>query len=121
MRVLLASALLSSVLALGAVAPAAAATCAQPNKPASLAEKPITYSPTVKSGAGSGTVMIKMDISADGKVTGHEFMEHSGTQALDIAALRTANQVQYTPEMMNCKPVAGSYLFVMVFPAEPAH
>lgn len=118
MKLLLAAGFGTALLTFGIAAPASAAQCAQPFKPAGIADKPIVYTPPVKAGHASGTVMLRMYISPDGKVTNHEFIQHSGSQALDIAAMRDAMKVQYTPEIVNCKPVSSSYLFVVEYPPE---
>lgn len=103
-------------LTAGWTLPASAQTCTQPNKPAGVAELPKLDFPPIRHSPAHGTVVLRVDISAKGELVGHEFLETTGNPNLDMAALRGAHQVHYTPEILDCKPTAGSYLFVVVFP-----
>lgn len=96
--------------------PAFAQTCPQPNKPAGVKEMPQISFPTIKHSPAHGTVVLRVDISSKGELVGHDFLETTGNSNLDMEALQAAHRVQYTPELINCKPTAGSYLFVVVFP-----
>ncbi|MDE2480745.1 MAG: TonB family protein [bacterium] len=97
-------------------APAAAATCPVPNKAVDVSNIPKIDFPTTKTSPAHGTVVLHLDISAEGTVTTHKVLESTGNKDLDLAALQAARRATYTPELIECKPVAGSYLFVVVFP-----
>lgn len=116
MKLLLASAILA-VLAISATVPAAA-QCRTPNKSVGIASFPNVTTPPTSTGFGHGVVALRVDVAADGSVTGHEFLQHGGNQQLDIAAVRTVMQAKYTPAMENCKAVPGSYLFIVDYPLE---
>ncbi len=58
-------------------------------------------------------VMVSLD--ASGRVTAEQVIESSGVLALDESALRAAKESKYAPRMVDCKPVAGRYLFKVTF------
>ena len=99
-----------------AVAPAAQ-SCTQPDKPAGVLSLPTVHFPAFHgSSPAHGTIVLRVDLNARGEMVGHEFMETSGNPHLDLAALQAAHRAKFSPEVVNCRPVAGSYLFVVVFP-----
>ena len=58
-----------------------------------------------------GTVQIKVSLSATGAVRSTSVYRSSGYEDLDQAALAAAKASTYAPEVVNCFPVDGSYLF----------
>ena len=60
-------------------------------------------------------VMVSLD--ANGRVTAEQVIQSSGVLALDESALRAAKESKYAPRMVDCKPVAGRYLFKVTFRA----
>jgi TonB family protein len=54
---------------------------------------------------------VKVDLDATGSVTGVSVYQSSGSSLLDGAALGAARQTNYRPQLQDCEPVAGSYIF----------
>ena len=90
--------------------------CSAPNAEAKTV---IAISPdrtVTDSTAGTNvTAMIKVDLDATGRVTGVSIYRSSGSMELDQAAMAAARESTYAPEMRDCQPVAGSYLFKVEF------
>ncbi len=61
------------------------------------------------------TAMIKVDLDAAGRVTGVSVYASTGSLELDQAAMQAARESTYAPEMRDCQPVPGSYLFKVEF------
>lgn len=101
------------------VLPASAQTCPEPNKAAGVAEVPTVNFPTVEHSPAHGTVVIRVKLSDKGDLVGYDFVESTGNKSLDMTALKAARSVKYTPELIDCKAVPGTYLFVVVFPQQP--
>lgn len=114
MKILFTTACLCALIAAWTL-PAAAQTCPQRNKPAGVLEVPKIDFPAIKHSPSHGTVVIRVDLSPQGEMIGHKFMETTGNPNLDMEALTVAHRVKYSPEIINCKPVGGSYLFVVDF------
>ena len=64
------------------------------------------YSAAMKS-AGSGTVVLMVQVAADGKVKSVHVMMSSNVRALDEEAVRTAKSWAYKPAIKNGTPVDG--------------
>lgn len=63
---------------------------------------------------------VSVDIRADGTVQGVRVVKSSGNDALDQATIAAATQSTYLPKVVNCKAVAGAYLFKVTFdPGSP--
>ncbi len=62
-----------------------------------------------------GTVRIKVSLAANGAVTNTGVYSTSGNAALDAAALDAARRTTYNPEVFECKPLTGDYLFTADF------
>lgn len=69
----------------------------------------IGLSPSVGGMVGT-PVFVMVTISADGSVAATSVVQSAG-QALDARTIRLAQQSTYSPRTVNCKPVAGTYLF----------
>jgi len=69
--------------------------------------------PAVRGLAGSATVTLTLD--ARGNVTGATILTGSGSSAVDRAALAASRTLKFVPEMVDCRPVAGSYVTVVAF------
>jgi protein TonB len=63
----------------------------------------------------NATAMIKVDLDADGRVTGVSVYASTGSMELDRAAMDAARESTYAPEMRDCQDVSGSYLFKVEF------
>lgn len=63
----------------------------------------------------NATAMIKVDLDANGSVTGVSVYASTGSLELDRAAMEAARESTYAPETRDCRPVPGSYLFKVQF------
>jgi TonB family protein len=63
----------------------------------------------------SGIAVVKIDITSKGDLAAANLFSSSGNYWLDQAALRSARLTHYTPEVVNCEQVAGSYLYEVDF------
>jgi TonB family protein len=92
--------------------------CAEPNLDARTVRKVSPDYPEAAQAIGAvGTVEIKVSLSATGAVEDASVYHTSGFKVLDAAGLLAAKQSTYTPEIKDCQPVAGSYIFVAEFAA----
>jgi protein TonB len=62
-----------------------------------------------------GTVQVKVALDTGGAVIGASVYRSSGSSLLDSAAIRAAKESTYRPEIRNCEPVPGEYLFTATF------
>lgn len=94
-----------------------AATCAHPNSDA-LVQKPAM--PQLPHGVkASGSVEVTVTVSPNGKVSAAKVLRSSGTDAVDQAVVTAARQSTYSPKIVNCTPVEGSYIFRADFTPSP--
>lgn len=63
----------------------------------------------------SGVAQVKVDLSADGRVLDAGIFESTGSSILDHAAVDAAKRTTYTPKIVECSRVPGSYLFRVEF------
>ncbi|MDB5040214.1 MAG: Gram-negative bacterial TonB protein C-terminal, partial [Candidatus Eremiobacteraeota bacterium] len=63
----------------------------------------------------SGTSVIRVDLADTGAIRNTAIFESSGNQFLDRAALLAAGQQTYSPQIVSCAPVGGSYLITVDF------
>jgi len=61
------------------------------------------------------TVIVRVAIAADGTVSSATLTSPSGNVNLDAAALQAARQTTYSPKMVDCRAVAGDYMFQVTF------
>lgn len=73
--------------------------------------------PALRAARASGTAAVAVTLAPDGSVVAYAIAESSGNSALDRAALQMASSARYTPKIVACKAVAGSYLFRVKFVA----
>ncbi|HEX3463507.1 MAG TPA: energy transducer TonB [Candidatus Elarobacter sp.] len=107
----------SAVLAGTATVPSTALenrSCAFPQAPAAVTyaaepDWPLEHDVT------SGTTSVKVDLTAGGTILGASVVRSSGNVWLDSAALRATRLSSFRPEIRNCSPVAGSYIYVVQF------
>jgi protein TonB len=64
----------------------------------------------------TGTTLVQVDLDSAGSIVGTSVAKSSGTPLLDRAALVAARASTFRPEMKNCAPVGGSYIFEVQFP-----
>ncbi len=62
---------------------------------------------------GKVTTMIDVSVSASGTVTGTKVAKSSGDVEFDRAATKVAKDSAYAPAMRNCRPVAGTFRFML--------
>jgi TonB family protein len=58
-----------------------------------------------------GTTQVKVTLDSKGNVTDVSVYKSAGAAVLDQAALKAAKQTAYTPEIVDCVPTGGSYIF----------
>ncbi len=69
-------------------------------------------------GLGPVTVQIEVTLAASGNLISASVYKSANNMALDQAALRAARQTTYSPKLVDCKPVTGTYLFTADFTTE---
>lgn len=117
---------LQTFRAQAAAAPASAAPAGESVEPPAC-ERPYVYSSTTKAVAVvppagqpvpfNGEVAIKVDIAADGTMRAERVEATSHQQAYDRAALASAAESRFAPQIYRCIPVSGDYLFYVLFAA----
>jgi len=94
-----------------------AESCAHPNSDALVRNAAMPQLPHgVKS---SGSVEVTVTISPRGTVTSTKVLRSSGNAAIDQAVAKAALQSTYSPKIVNCAPVEGSYVFRADFAPNP--
>ncbi len=88
--------------------------CSAPDVPARAIDAITPPAPPDAQGA-QGQVKVRVDLDAQGNVTGTAPYSSSGNPLLDMAAVRAARGSRYAPEQRDCKNVPGSYLFTVDF------
>jgi TonB family protein len=80
--------------------------------------RPVTFHPTelplapVLSGYPmNGTAIVRVDITENGTPRNATIERSSGSYLLDQAAIKTVLNQEFAPEIRDCVPVAGSYLY----------
>jgi TonB family protein len=119
-----AAALLTILPLAATTAPAGAAqdvglatSCEVPNAPASTTYGAVPAIPVIAANLDlTGTTFVQVDVAADGTLLNATVAKPSGTPLLDRAAIQAARESSFQPEIRDCLPVAGSYLFEVDFP-----
>lgn len=62
-------------------------------------------------GLGPVTVLVQVTISPSGSLQGAKIYQSSNNMSIDQSALSAARQSSYSPKIVACKPVEGTYLF----------
>ena len=96
--------------------PASPTICEARSAPASAtytaaAELP----PMAKTLSLSGQTLVQVNLDPNGAIIDTLVAKTSGVPLLDRAALAAAQASSFQPEIRDCSPVAGSYLFVVDF------
>ena len=91
--------------------------CGKLDFPASIAESPppSDISPAVRGEATSGTTRVRVEIDANGNITGAAVLSSSGNSSLDVVAVTMAKDARYNPATHQCKAVASYYDFTAKF------
>jgi protein TonB len=69
------------------------------------------YPENAREQGATGTVQVKVSLNPSGGVISTSIYKSSGNAELDQAALAAAHESTYNPEIEDCQPVAGTYLF----------
>jgi len=93
-----------------------AAACSAPNVEARATSVVEPDAPSDDEAQGAGTeAKIRVDLSETGAVLAATVIGSTGNGRLDAAARMAALHSTYTPEIVDCKPRPGSYLFRVDF------
>jgi TonB family protein len=85
------------------------AACANPNVDA-LVTKPAE--PQMPRGfKAGGSAVVAVTIAPNGSVTHANVLKSSGNAQIDRSVLDAARHSTYSPKLVDCKAVTGSYLF----------
>lgn len=101
----------------GKTATLIAAACANSDVEASVKNPAMPMLPHGAKVRGSTDVVVT--ISPSGAVTKTSMLHSSGNAAVDAAVVKAARQSTYSPKIVNCAPVAGSYVFHAQFQPGP--
>ena len=63
----------------------------------------------------SGTAQVQVTLSPSGSVEAAAIYQSTGVFSLDREALSAARMTRYLPEVRDCAPVGGNYLFTVTF------
>jgi protein TonB len=90
--------------------------CAVPNVAATATQlaQPV-YPESAQQLGISGAVEVLVSLAPDGGVTDATIYKTSGSAALDQAAIRAARASTYSPDIVDCQAVAGTYTFHVSF------
>ncbi|MFN2529003.1 MAG: energy transducer TonB [Candidatus Baltobacteraceae bacterium] len=99
------------------IADPAADACAKPSKDVTLVQAATPDYPHSARALhlGAVDVIISVTIDAKAEVIGSSVVQSSGNADLDRAALVAARQSTYSPKIVNCSPVTGTYMFRVNF------
>jgi protein TonB len=87
-------------------------SCVQPHVDATTTNPIAPDTPeTAREQGATGTVQVKVSLTATGSVLAAAVYKSSGSPLLDEAAVRAARQSTYAPEIDDCVKVAGDYIF----------
>lgn len=90
--------------------------CSAPYVEASTIDKYAPEMPTLARDQGlSGSAQVQVNLSANGQVLGAKIFVSTGSSVLDNAAVDAAKRTSYSPKIVDCDRVPGSYLFRVDF------
>jgi TonB family protein len=112
----LAVTLASTTPTLAAPTSASLSTCRTQAAPAAISVPvPADYPLIAAEQNVSGTAVIQVDLANTGALRDATIFESSSNQFLDRAALLAARQQTYSPQIVRCESVGGSYLINVDF------
>jgi TonB family protein len=88
------------------------ASCTQPHadpQPKNLVQP--DYPEIAREQGASGTAEVKLTLDATGAVLTASIAQGTGSKVLDDSAIAAAKSSTFTPEIDNCQPTGGTYLF----------
>jgi TonB family protein len=93
--------------------------CAQPHVDPST-KNPIQpeYPEIAREQGAYGTAKVAVTLDPHGNVLAAAISQSTGNAALDQEAIKAAKASTYVPEVVDCKPVGGVYLFKAVFDSQ---
>lgn len=96
-----------------------APNCAQPHVDPST-KNPVQpeYPEVAREQGAFGTVKVAVTLDEHGTVISAAIAQSAGNAALDQEAIKAAKASTYSPEIVDCKPVGGVYLFRAVFDSQ---
>ena len=94
------------------------AACAHPNVDATVTSPAQPQLPHGANLKGSATATVT--IAPNGSVAAASITKSSGNPQIDKAVLDAAKHSTYSPKLVNCKPMQGSYLFHADFAPSPS-
>ena len=88
-------------------------SCPDPNRDAVASNVVSPEYPDSVGGTGLGkvAVLVAVTIDASGSVSDARISQSSGNGLVDQAALRAARDSSYKPQLVNCVPSPGTYIF----------
>ena len=90
--------------------------CSAPYVEASTVEKYTPEIPQMAREQGlSGVAQVQVDLSASGQVLSAKIFASTGSSLLDNAAVDAARRTTYSPKIVDCGRVPGSYLYRVEF------
>jgi TonB family protein len=96
-------------LILAQAAPSPTASPCQAETGLVKAEYPRGFDPPEEARPLSATVFVV--VGSDGKVVAAKILKPSGDFSFDAASIRAAKSSTYTPKLVDCKPIEGTFLF----------
>jgi TonB family protein len=112
----LAATLASTAPTVAAPASTSLSVCGTQTAPAAISVPvPADYPRIAAEQNSSGTAVIMVRLAGTGAIRNAMIFESSGNQFLDRAALLAARQQTYSPQIVGCDPVSGSYLITVDF------
>jgi TonB family protein len=90
-----------------------AAACAKPDVDAAVISPAMPQQPHDLKVKGSATM--RVTLAPNGSVVSVLISKSSGNAAIDKAVAVAARQSKYSPKLVNCQPVQGTYLFYASF------
>jgi TonB family protein len=107
----LAVTLASTAPTLAAPSSTSLSTCKTQAAPAAISiPVPVDYPDIAAEQNRSGTAVIQVNLADTGALREATLFESSGNQFLDRAAMLAARQQTYSPQIVRCESVGGSYL-----------
>jgi TonB family protein len=76
------------------------------------------YPAEAREAGATGVTQVKVTLNSRGAVTDAWVYKSAGNPDLDKAAILAATATKYTPEIVNCHPISGSYIYRAEFTGE---
>jgi protein TonB len=94
-------------------------TCAQPHLDATTTQAvPPDYPEMARQQGAAGVSLVRVQLDASGHVLKADIYKSSGNFSLDQSAIQAAKASKYRPEVNDCVPTGGQYIFHADFDAQ---